>query len=92
MKDGVVPGTVRGVNPNPDRTGDDAMQSFVSRHRHRMAAIRSYEPLAGVAAGARVIRKFSKTHRQQVTPRGREQIAAILAARADGVEKLVEAA
>jgi hypothetical protein len=29
MEDGAVPATVRGVNPNPDRTGDDAMQSFV---------------------------------------------------------------
>lgn len=39
-----------------------------------------------------LIQKISKTHRYQVTTRGREQIAAILAARAAGVEKLVEAA
>src|SRR5262245_28933068 len=36
MKDGVAPGTVRGVNPNPDRTGDDTMPSFVARHRHQI--------------------------------------------------------
>jgi len=39
-----------------------------------------------------LIQKIPKTHRYQVTTRGREQIAAILAARAAGVEKLVEAA
>jgi hypothetical protein len=39
-----------------------------------------------------VIQKIPKTHRYQVTIRGREQIAAILAARAAGVEKLVGAA
>jgi hypothetical protein len=39
-----------------------------------------------------LIQKIPKTHRYQVTPRGREQIAAILAARAAAVEKLVEAA
>jgi hypothetical protein len=48
--------------------------------------------LLGLLPAHGLIRKFSKTHRQQVTPRGREQIAAILAARAAGVEKLVEAA
>jgi hypothetical protein len=36
--------------------------------------------------------KIPKTHRYQVTTRGRERIAAILAARAAGVEKLVAAA
>jgi hypothetical protein len=39
-----------------------------------------------------LIQKIPKTHRYQVTARGREQIAAILAARAAAVEKLVEAA
>jgi len=39
-----------------------------------------------------LIQKIPKTHRYQVTARGREQIAAILAARAAGVEKLVAAA
>ena len=39
-----------------------------------------------------LIQKIPKTHRYQVTARGRESIAAILAARAAGVEKLVEAA
>ena len=39
-----------------------------------------------------LIQKIPKTHRYQVTARGREQIAAILAARAAGVEKLIEAA
>jgi hypothetical protein len=39
-----------------------------------------------------LIQKIPQTHRDQVTARGREQIAAILAARAAGVEKLVEAA
>jgi hypothetical protein len=39
-----------------------------------------------------LIQKIPKTHRYQVTPRGREQIAAILAARAAGVDKLIEAA
>ena len=36
MKDGVAPGTVRGVNQDPDRTGVNAMQSFVSRHHHQI--------------------------------------------------------
>jgi hypothetical protein len=39
-----------------------------------------------------LIQKISQTHRYQVTPRGREPIAAILAARAAAVEKLIEAA
>src|SRR5262245_30931203 len=39
-----------------------------------------------------LIQKIPKTHRYQVTTRGREQIAAILAARAAAVKKLVEAA
>jgi hypothetical protein len=39
-----------------------------------------------------LIQKIPRTHRYQVTARGREQLAAILAARAAGVEKLVEAA
>ncbi len=39
-----------------------------------------------------IIQKVPKTHRYQVTSRGREQIAAILAARAAGVDKLVAAA
>jgi hypothetical protein len=39
-----------------------------------------------------LIQKIPKTHRYQVTARGREPIAAILAARAAAVEKLVEAA
>jgi len=39
-----------------------------------------------------LIQKIPKTHRYQVTPRGREQITAILAARAATVEKLTSAA
>ena len=39
-----------------------------------------------------LIQRIPRTHRYQVTPRGREQIAAILAARAAGVDKLIEAA
>jgi hypothetical protein len=39
-----------------------------------------------------LIQKISKTHRYQVTARGREQIAGILAARAAAVEKLIGAA
>ena len=39
-----------------------------------------------------LIQKITKTHRYQVTTRGREQITAILAARAAGVEKLIAAA
>jgi hypothetical protein len=39
-----------------------------------------------------LVQKIAKTHRYQVTTRGREQIAAILAARAAGVEKLIAAA
>jgi hypothetical protein len=39
-----------------------------------------------------LIQKIPKTHRYQVTTGGREQIAAILAARAAGVEKLIAAA
>ncbi|MBV8455216.1 MAG: hypothetical protein JO122_01210 [Acetobacteraceae bacterium] len=38
-----------------------------------------------------VIQKIPQTHRYQVTARGREQIAALLAARAAGVEKLLAA-
>jgi hypothetical protein len=38
-----------------------------------------------------LIQKIPKTRRYQVTARGQEQIAAILAARAAGVEKLVDA-
>ena len=40
----------------------------------------------------RIDQKITKTHRYQVTTRGREQITAILAARAAGVEKLIAAA
>jgi DNA-binding PadR family transcriptional regulator len=39
-----------------------------------------------------LIQKIPKTHRYQVTARGREPIAAILAARAASVEKLISAA
>ena len=39
-----------------------------------------------------LIQKITKTHRYQVTKRGREQIAAIVAARAAAVEKLIAAA
>jgi hypothetical protein len=39
-----------------------------------------------------LIQRIPKTHRYQVTARGREVIAAILAARAAGVEKLIGAA
>ena len=39
-----------------------------------------------------LIQKIPKTHRYQVTTRGREQITAILAARAAGVQKLIAAA
>jgi hypothetical protein len=39
-----------------------------------------------------LIQRIPKTHRYQVTARGREQIAAILAARAAGVDKLIGAA
>ena len=39
-----------------------------------------------------LIQKIPKTHRYQVTARGREQIAAVLAARAASTEKLVSAA
>lgn len=48
--------------------------------------------LLGLLRAHGVIQKIPKTHRYQVTARGREQIAAILAARAAGVKKLVEAA
>ena len=39
-----------------------------------------------------LIQKITKTHRYQVTTRGREQITAILAVRAAGVEELIAAA
>jgi hypothetical protein len=39
-----------------------------------------------------LIQKVPKTHRYQVTPRGTEQITAILAARAATIEKLISAA
>ena len=48
--------------------------------------------LLGLLRAHGLIQKIPKTHRYQVTARGREQIAAILAARAAGVEKLIEAA
>jgi hypothetical protein len=48
--------------------------------------------LLGLLRAHELIRRIPKTHRYQVTVRGREQIAAILAARAAGVEKLIEAA
>jgi hypothetical protein len=48
--------------------------------------------LLGLLRAHGLIQKIPKTHRYQVTTRGREQIAAILAARAAGVEKRVEAA
>jgi hypothetical protein len=48
--------------------------------------------LLGLLRAPGWIQKIPKTHRYQVTARGREPIAAILAARAAGVEKLVEAA
>ena len=43
------------------------------------AAVRSGKPLAGACAHG-LIQKITKTHRYQVTTRGREQITAILAA------------
>jgi hypothetical protein len=48
--------------------------------------------LLGLLRAHGLIKKIPKTHRYQVTSRGREPIAAILAARAAGVEKLIEAA
>ena len=39
-----------------------------------------------------LVQKIHKTHRYQLTSRGQEQIAAILAARAAGVDKLIAAA
>ena len=48
--------------------------------------------LLGLLRAHGVIQRIPKTHRYQVTARGREQIAAILAARAAAVEKLIEAA
>jgi hypothetical protein len=48
--------------------------------------------MLGLLRAHGLIHKIPKTHRYQVTTRGREQIAAILAARAAGVNKLVEAA
>jgi hypothetical protein len=48
--------------------------------------------LLGLLRAHGLIQKIPKTHRYQVTARGREAIAAILAARAAGVEKLIEAA
>jgi hypothetical protein len=48
--------------------------------------------LLGLLRAHGLIQKIARTHRYQVTARGREQIAAILAARAAGVEKLIEAA
>ena len=39
-----------------------------------------------------LIQKITKTHRYQVTTRSQEQITAILAAQAAGVEKLIAAA
>jgi hypothetical protein len=48
--------------------------------------------LLGLLRAHGVIKKIPNTHRYQVTARGREQITAILAARAAGVQKLVDAA
>jgi hypothetical protein len=66
-----------------DRCGDPAI--------HRQQSGRVSRLLALLRAHG-LIQKIHKTHRYQVTARGREQIAAILAARAAGVEKLVAAA
>ena len=48
--------------------------------------------LLGLLRAHGLIKKVPRTHRYQVTARGREQIAAILAARAAGVRKLIDAA
>jgi len=66
-----------------DRSKDAAVQRRQSGRVSRLLALLRAHGL---------IQKIPKTHRYQVTARGREQIAAILAARAAGVEKLVEAA
>jgi hypothetical protein len=58
---------------------------------HRRQAGRVCRLLALLRAH-RLIQKIAKSHRYQVTTRGRQQIAAILAARAAGVEKLISAA
>jgi hypothetical protein len=48
--------------------------------------------LLGLLRAHGLIQKVPRAHRDQVTARGQEQIAAILAARAAGVAKLIEAA
>src|SRR5262245_28556242 len=58
---------------------------------HRRQSARVSRLLALLRAHG-LIQKIPKTHRYQVTLKGRESIAAILAARAAGVEKLVGAA
>src|SRR5262249_46763119 len=58
---------------------------------HRMQSGR-VSRLLGLLRAHGLIQKISKTHRYQVTPRGREVITAIVAARAAGVAKLIGAA
>ena len=48
--------------------------------------------LLGLLRAHGLIQKITKTHRYQVTKRGREQITAIMAARAAAVDKLIAAA
>jgi hypothetical protein len=68
-------------------------QAANERYLEALAAVDSPVPrLLRLLRTHGLIQKIPKTHRYQVTTRGREQIAAILAARAAGVEKLIEAA
>lgn len=66
-----------------DRSPDAAEQRRRSGRVSRLVALLRAHGL---------IQKIPKTHRYQVTARGREQIAAVLAARAASTEKLVSAA
>ena len=66
-----------------DRSKDAAVQRRQSGRVSRLLALLQAHGL---------IQKTPRTHRYQVTERGRQQIAAILAARAAAVEKLVDAA
>src|SRR5262249_7569561 len=77
------------------RSGDRGQCLYGDRAKaaavHRRQSGRVSRLLALLRAHG-LIQKIPKTHRYQVTARGQEQIAAILAARAAGVKKLVEAA
>ena len=86
----------RGEHPITGLRNRD-VRGFLYGERSRDTAVHRRQSgrvsrLLGLLRAHGLIQKIPRAHRYQVTARGREQIAAILAARAAAVEKLVEAA